>query len=90
MPAIFSNTGVTSAIALHDESPGVGSAQTDPFFPPQRPVGGLSVIAERQVSETSPLVSPNAEMTEKPTSTWQALPRMMILQVRHLSNNAKV
>jgi len=96
MPAIFSNTGLVtqSGIALqYDDSTGLtspGATPADPFFPAQnerRPggVGGLSVIAERSgpanLSEVSPLISPSTEITEKPISTWQALPLMMIVQV---------
>lgn len=91
MPTIFSNTGLAMqpGMAL-DDSPGLTSPTADPFFPPQTerrtaPLGGLSAIAERpgqlNLSESSPLVSPNVEMTEKAISAWQALPVMMIVQV---------
>ena len=102
MPTIFSNTGLAMqpGIALNEESPGFTSPEAttaDPFFPPQNdrrpgPVGGLSVIAERpsagraNPSESSPLVSPTVEMTEKPTSTWKALPLMMIIQVSPMNS----
>lgn len=84
------------AIALpHDDSQYItspGSASADPFFPPQNerrtaPIGGLSVIAERpapshiNLDESSPLISPTIEMTEKPTTYWKSLPLSIIVQV---------
>jgi len=86
IPAIFANTG------LHESAPiNLGEDESDPFFGTpqserrQPPLGGLSVIAEGRAHERSPLVSPMTGMegAEKPLSTWQSLPLMMIVQVSH-------
>ncbi|ORX39370.1 hypothetical protein BD324DRAFT_576791 [Kockovaella imperatae] len=81
LPAIFANTGLSELPAL--ESP--RESGQDPFFPSPAPgrvvPSGLGAIAEgRQVNETSPLVSPNVELVEQPTSTWKSLPLLMILE----------
>lgn len=66
MPAIFSNTGVETAISLED-------SPTDPFFPSpapeRRPGGVLEAITEQPV-----------EVVEERPSTFKSLPLMMILQ----------
>jgi len=88
MPAIFANTGLsTPPIALGPDGTtpaSAGSAANDPFFPTPARAGGLSAIAENRssvITEHSPLVSPNIQMTEKPASSWRMLPKLMIVQV---------
>ena len=91
LPSIFANTGLTSPPALvqayEDQS---GGESVDPFFPSaaaRGPMTNLSAIAERpgttaSIGETSPLVSPIAEMAvEKPKSSFKLLPLLMISQV---------
>ena len=71
VPAIFSNTGLETAISLDESS-------TDPFFPSpanDRRPGALSAIAERP--------DPTAEA--KP-STFRSLPLLMILQVTYFGD----
>ena len=86
LPAIFSNTGLSEPAIALDQS--TATSPSDPFFPSPAPgrtaPGGLGAIAEgHQVNETSPLVSPTAGMLDQPqaTSTWKALPLLMILEV---------
>ena len=92
VPAIFSNTGLSEppAISLDQQN-----SSQDPFFPSPAPgrvaPSGLGAIAEgSQVNETSPLVSPTAGVVEQPqvTSTWKALPLLMILEVSSYSRSS--
>lgn len=88
MPAIFANTGLRTppASIRYDASPNATTQEEDPFFaapPPRGMGGGLSVIAERPTAaETTPL-SPSGQVMEKQASSWQQLPKMMILQVSY-------
>jgi len=99
MPAIYNNTGLQNApgaIALPDTSPSA-QADQDPFFASPNAnrtggaIGGLSVISERpgqrNVRETSPLVSPEVQLvSEKKESAWKLLPLLVISQVSIVSS----
>lgn len=86
MPAIFANTGLRTppASIRYDTSPNAAAQEEDPFFTAPAPRGlggGLSVIAERPTAVESTPLSPNGQLAEKQASSWQLLPKMMILQV---------
>lgn len=83
VPAIFSNTGLTSTpgITPYEEPAEEGNDLFSPTGTVRRiGVPALTAIHEQQQSSPTPSTSASTQITEKPTSRWKLLPLLVISQ----------